>query len=49
VTRRVAAIDPCGEVLVVIRIFADTAQDAVARDEIGQQYDSQKPRVGLDL
>lgn len=47
-TRR-APLDSSSEVLVVIRIFADTAQHVVACDEIGQQHDSREPYFRLDL
>ena len=47
-TRR-APLDSRGEVLVVIRIFADTAQHVVACDEIGQQHNSREPCFRLDL
>lgn len=47
-TRR-APLDSSGEVLVVIRILADTARHVAAGDEIGQQHNSREPCFGLDL
>ena len=44
-----APLDSRGEVLVVIRIFADTAQHVVACDEIGQQHNSREPYFRLEL
>jgi hypothetical protein len=40
---RGAPLDSSGEVLVVIRIFADTAQHVVACNQIGQQHNSREP------
>ena len=46
---RRAPLNSGGEVLVVIWIFADTAQHIVACDEIGQQHNSREPCFRLDL